>query len=121
MFIVLYFREKPNDIEWNDLAKLKIPLLLNFAQCMLIQRNYYRVMECCAEVIKYDPDNLKAYYRRGKAHVGAWNAIDAEKDFKKCLELDPLLKKSIDKELDSLNVKMKEHDDENKSKYKNLF
>ena len=78
-------------------------------------------MECCAEVIKYDPENLKAYYRRGKAHVGAWNAKDAETDFKKCLELDPSLKKTIDKELTSLNEKMKVHDDQNKSKFKKLF
>ena len=88
---------------------------------MLIQRNYYRVMECCTEVLKYDPDNLKAYYRRGKSHVGAWNTKDAEKDFNMCLKLDPTLKKTINAELASLHERVKIHDEQNKSKFKNLF
>ena len=29
-------REKPQEEEWNDLLELKIPLLLNLAQCRYV-------------------------------------------------------------------------------------
>lgn len=51
----LMLKEKPNDDEWNDLSKMKIPLLLNFSQCRLIDKDYYQVIEYCTEVIGYDP------------------------------------------------------------------
>ena len=33
-------------------------------------------------------DNVKALYRRARAHVGAWNPEQAKNDFKKVAELD---------------------------------
>lgn len=120
-FINHIFREKPNDIEWNELAQKKIPLLLNYAQCMLCQKNYYKAIECCTEVLKYDPNNLKAYYRRAKSHVGAWNDQEAQADFEKCLEIDPSLKNAVAKELTILKEKMKQHDDQNKSAFQKMF
>lgn len=119
--MIFDFREKPNDVEWNELAKKKVPLLLNYAQCMLCLKNYYKAIECCTEVLKYDNNNLKACYRRAKSHVGAWNAIEAQKDFNKCVELDPSLKNSVAKEIAAMNQKMKEHDDQNKSAFQKMF
>lgn len=117
----LMLREKPKDEEWFALAKIKIPLLLNFSQCRLLQKDYYRVIECCTEVLSYDPDNLKAYYRRGKAHGGAWNLEKAEEDLVRCSLLDPLLKPSIDKEIIALKTKIRSLEDEEKSNYKKMF
>lgn len=117
----LMLREKPRDIEWNALAEKKIPVLLNFAQCRLNQKDYYKVIEFCTEVISYDSDNLKAYYRRGKAHAGAWNIEKAQLDFDKCISLDPTLEQSINKELKSLNEKVKLQENQEKNAYKNLF
>ena len=48
-------REKPNDEEWLVLNRLKIPLLLNFAQCKLLEKEYYAVIEHCTTVLKSDP------------------------------------------------------------------
>lgn len=117
----LMLREKPKDEEWNALAKLKIPLLLNYSQCKLVQKEYYRVIECCTEVLTYDENNLKAFYRRGKAHVGAWNPDKAQEDFNRCISLDPTLKQAITKEINALNEKIKSLDDKDKSNFSKLF
>lgn len=117
----LMLKEKPKDVEWMELAKLKTPLLLNYSQCKLLQREYYSVIELCTEVISYDPDNLKALFRRAKAHVGAWNPEKAQEDFNRCVELDPTLIPTITKEVNFLKEKIKLHEDENKLNYRKLF
>lgn len=50
--------EKPNEEEWLALNHLKTPLLLNYAQCKLIQKEYYAVIEHCTTVLKHDPGLL---------------------------------------------------------------
>lgn len=117
----LMLREKPKDEEWMVLAKMKTPLLLNFAQCKLIQKDFYRVIELCTEVLSYDPENIKAFYRRGKGHVGAWNPEKAEDDFNRCVTLDPSLKNTISKEINALKEKIKQLEDKDKSNYRRLF
>jgi len=117
----LMLREKPKDEEWIVLAKRKVPLLLNFSQCKLLQKDYYRVIECCTEVLTYEPDNLKALYRRGKGHVGAWNPELAQDDFYRCIALDPALKTTITKEINSLKEKIKSYEEQDKSNFRKLF
>lgn len=63
MVDLLSFREKPHEEEWNELDKMKIPLLLNFAQCKLSQGDYYPVIEHCTTVIKSDPSIRKLLKR----------------------------------------------------------
>lgn len=117
----LMLREKPKEEEWNVLAKLKVPLLLNYAQCKLLEKDFYRVIECCTEVLSYEPDNLKAFYRRGRAYVGAWEPEKAQDDFLRCLSLDPTLKTTITKEINALKDKIKSLEDKDKSNYSKLF
>lgn len=100
---------------------MKVPLLLNYSQCKLLEKDYYKVIEHCTEVLKYDTGNVKAYYRRGKAHIGAWNPDEAKQDFLKAVELDPSLTNAINKELDSLNNELKLRDMEDKLKYQKIF
>lgn len=114
-------REKPHDTEWSELVKIKIPLLLNYSQCKLLQKDYYAVIEHCTEVLQHEPDSVKALYRRAKAHVGAWNPDDAKKDYQKCLDLDKSLKTKITRELDDLNEQIKLNELNNKMKYQNMF
>lgn len=114
-------REKPKDVEWMALARMKIPLLLNFSQCKLLQKDYYRVIELSTEVLTYDPDNLKALFRRGKAHVGSWDPEKAEEDFNRCVELDPSLKLTVDKEIVLLKAKIKSLSEKEKSNLKKMF
>lgn len=117
----LMLREKPRDVEWNALARLKIPLLLNYSQCKLLEKDFYRVIDCCTEVLTYEPNNLKALYRRGKGHVGAWNPDNAQEDFYRCIELDQSLKQTITKEINALKEKIKTHENQDKSNYSKLF
>lgn len=69
----------------------------------------------------YFAGNVKALYRRAKAHVGAWNPDEAKKDFQKCLELDKSLTKSINRDLEQLDEDIKLNEVETKLRYKNLF
>jgi AH receptor-interacting protein len=100
---------------------LKVPLLLNYSQCKLLEEDYYAVIEHCTEALKYDKNNVKAYFRRAKAHVGAWNPNEAIKDFEECHRLDNSLKVQIGKELKLLEEQIRLKDIEDKMKYQNLF
>jgi len=110
----LILKEKPGDDEWNALDKRKIPLLLNFAQCKLLEEDYYAVIEHTTEAISRDPTNVKAVFRRAKGHVGAWNLNEAVKDYKKAAELDKSLDKSVNKELQLIADMKKRKDQEDR-------
>ncbi|KAH8262252.1 hypothetical protein KR026_009337 [Drosophila bipectinata] len=98
----LLLKEKPHDPEWEELAAIKIPLLLNYAQCRLIAGDFYAVIEHCNEVLNLDPRNVKALFRRAKAHAGAWNPMQARRDFIDALALDASLRSTVTKELKSI-------------------
>jgi len=55
------FSEKPNDEEWLSLNRMKIPLLLNYAQCKLLNKEYYSVIEHCTTVLKTE-SGIQIYY-----------------------------------------------------------
>jgi tetratricopeptide (TPR) repeat protein len=61
----------------------------NMAVCHLKRENWQRAIECGDSVIGMDPDNAKAYFRRGQAQaaMGAWHA--ATQDYKRAAELSP--------------------------------
>jgi hypothetical protein len=55
---ISFSSEKPGAEEWTALEKLKVPLLLNFSQCKLYDKDYYKVIEHCSTVLKSDPGEL---------------------------------------------------------------
>ncbi|XP_041379204.1 AH receptor-interacting protein-like [Gigantopelta aegis] len=117
----LLLKEKPGDEDYVNLEKLKIPLLLNYSQCKLLQSEFYPVIEHTTEVLKLDPDNIKALYRRAKAHVGAWNIEEARADFDRVLELDPKLSSSVKQEMKHLEDILKEKENQEKKSLKGMF
>jgi len=117
----LMLREKPGDEEWTELLSLKIPLLLNLAQCRLSLGDYYPVIEHCTEVLDKQPDNVKALYRRAKAHVGAWNPTEAKQDFATVMELDTTLVNNCKKEILNIEHLEQQKNDEDKAKMTKLF
>jgi len=117
----LMLREKPGEEEWDQLLQLKIPLLLNFSQCKLTNGEYYAVIEHCTEVLQHQPDNVKALFRRGKAHVGAWNPKEAKADFEAVIKLDNSLTKACKKEISDIELLEKIKDQEDKAKMSKLF
>jgi hypothetical protein len=52
---VIFCSEKPGAKEWLALEKQKVPLLLNFSQCKLYEKDYYKVIEHCSTVLKSEP------------------------------------------------------------------
>lgn len=117
----LQLKEKPHDTEWTTISKQQVPYLLNFAQCKLFEGDFYAVIEHCTTVLKTEPDNVKALFRRGKGHVGAWNPDLAREDFNRALTLDPSISSIVKKELETLEDLVKQKTEEDKATYKKLF
>lgn len=99
----LLLREKPGDDEWNKLDRMKIPLLSNLSQCELYLEQYYQAIEHTTEVLAKDSENVKALFRRAKAHSAVWNVEQSKADFVKVIQLDPTL-------LTSVNILLKQLD-----------
>ena len=57
------------------------PLLLNFVQCKLKLGDFYSAIQHATTIVDSDPTNIKARYRRAKAHVGVWNVEEAKNDY----------------------------------------
>ncbi|KAJ0176491.1 hypothetical protein K1T71_007670 [Dendrolimus kikuchii] len=117
----LMLRERKGDEEWITINKIKLPILLNYAQCQLVKKDYYSVIEHCNTVLEYDKDNEKALYRRGKAHVGAWNPDLAEVDFKRLKCLNPAMTAIVDRELENIKRLHKEKEECDRKALKKLF
>ncbi|XP_014478695.1 PREDICTED: AH receptor-interacting protein isoform X2 [Dinoponera quadriceps] len=117
----LMLAEKPNDEEWLSLNQMKIPLLLNYVQCKLLNKEYYSVIEHCTTVLKTEPENVKALYRRGKAYIGVWDEGNAIKDLRKAAGIDPLLHNTVEKELQAFATAIKEKNVAQKEKLAKLF
>uniref|UniRef100_A0A3P9ISK3 AH receptor-interacting protein n=1 Tax=Oryzias latipes TaxID=8090 RepID=A0A3P9ISK3_ORYLA len=117
----LQMKEHPGDEAWVKLDQMITPLLLNYCQCLLLQNQYYEVIEHCSSLVFKYEDNVKAYYKRAKAHAAVWNEAEARSDFDKVLKLDPSLGPSVAKELRVLEERLRSKQEEEKGRYKGLF
>ncbi len=114
----LSIREKPQSAEWNRIEEMKVPLLLNYSQCQLLLQEYSEVIRQTSKILEFDPNCVKALFRRGKAHSATWNVKDAVLDLQKAVTLDTTLKRTVDKELIELTKRLKEKDDEERERLK---
>uniref|UniRef100_A0A1B6LD13 peptidylprolyl isomerase n=1 Tax=Graphocephala atropunctata TaxID=36148 RepID=A0A1B6LD13_9HEMI len=112
----LLLREKPRDVEWNELNDKKLPLLLNYAQCKLLQEDFYPVIEHCTSVLEFEPDNVKALFRRGRAHAAVWNLKEAREDLERAAQLDPSIATAVRSQLTSLDTAVRERDAQDKER-----
>ncbi|XP_028272560.1 AH receptor-interacting protein isoform X1 [Parambassis ranga] len=117
----LQMKEHPGDEAWVKLDQMITPLLLNYCQCLLRQGQYYEVIEHCSSLVFKYEDNVKAYYKRAKAHSAVWNEKEARADFDKVVELDPSLGPSVAKELRAMEERIRTKEREDKGRYKGLF
>lgn len=69
----------------------------------------------------YPTDNVKAYFKRGKAHAAVWNTQEAQADFAKVLELDPALEPIVNRELRALETRIRQKDQEEKARFRGIF
>ena len=117
----LITREKPGTEEWLNIEKMKIPFLLNYSQCLLSKKEYYKAVEHLTTVLEKDEHNVKAYYRRAKAYHSVFNFDEARKDYEKAKSLDSSLITTIDKELKKIRLDENQKDKEDKERFKNAF
>ncbi|KAK3864839.1 hypothetical protein Pcinc_029502 [Petrolisthes cinctipes] len=117
----LMLREKPGDEEWELLYQMKVPLLLNFSQCQILQGQYYQAIEHCTTVLDKDPDNVKALFRRGRAYVEVFSPAEARKDLAKATNLDPSLASASRKLLDQLAKMEAEKNSQDRTVYSKMF
>jgi len=54
---------------------------LNLALVLIKQQNYKEAIEHCTKTFTYSPDNVKAFFRRGKAYFESEQLDLATKDF----------------------------------------
>ncbi|XP_014294475.1 aryl-hydrocarbon-interacting protein-like 1 [Halyomorpha halys] len=106
----LMISEKPGDSEWKSLQEQKMAILLNFAQCKLVLKEYYEVIEHCTTVLNYDPGNAKALYRRAKAYTSTWNVSGAKADLEALAKYDPSMNNYVQQQLLLLSKMEKEKD-----------
>lgn len=111
-------REKPNDIEWNELNEQKLPILLNYSMCKFHLKEYYSCIEHCSKIIEYQPANVKALYRRAKAHSAVWDIKEAKEDFEMCRKYDPTLSDDVENQLKYLNQQVLKREREQREKLK---
>lgn len=64
----------------------------------------HRAAPCLNQAVDNVADNVKALYRRGKAHVGAWNPKEARADFERVAQLDLSMAKAVQKDLVNLDA-----------------
>ncbi|XP_068111297.1 AH receptor-interacting protein isoform X1 [Hyperolius riggenbachi] len=117
----LQMKEQPGSPDWIDLDLKITPLLLNFCQCKLLEGEYYQVLEHCSSILNKYSDNVKALFKRGRAHAAVWNASEAEQDFSRAVELDPSLAPLVAKEMKQLEARIHEKECEDKARFRGIF
>lgn len=117
----LMTKERPKDEEWTRLDDMKAPFLLNLAQVKLTQGEYYDCIKFTDEILKKDPENIKALFRRAKAHSAVWNISEAKKDFRKCLEYDKNMTKTVTKCFQELKTKEMLKNKEDRERFARMF
>ena len=112
----LSVNERPRSEEWRAFEEMKLPLLLNYAQCKLLFGEYAEVVTHTTSVLEFDQDNVKALFRRAKAHAGLWNLAEAEHDFERAVTLDPSLAGAAKKVLTQLKEGIQANEEEQRKK-----
>lgn len=67
----------------------QVKLYNNLAHCQLHYNQYDAALELCDRALKYDPDNVKALYRRSLAYNGLNLLEEAWTDIQQVLKLHP--------------------------------
>ncbi|XP_017263736.1 peptidyl-prolyl cis-trans isomerase FKBP5 [Kryptolebias marmoratus] len=93
---------------------------LNLALCFLRLKEFSQVVDNCNKVIEQDESNEKALYRRGKARLFRNEYSLAMTDFQKVLEVNPS-NRAAWAQISNCQSKMKEHQEQEKKIYANMF
>jgi len=81
------FDETPEQKE--ESAALKLACYLNIAQCLLKVQAWDKAIDNCKYALAIDPENAKAFFRRGTAYYSKKEYELAKTDLQKASELLP--------------------------------
>eukprot|EP00743_Colponemidia_sp_Colp-15_P010710 GILK01011830.1.p1 GENE.GILK01011830.1~~GILK01011830.1.p1 ORF type:complete len:456 (+),score=91.03 GILK01011830.1:52-1368(+) len=78
--------DEPSMNRYNDLM---MSLQLNRALCCMKSQKWENAKKCCNEVLRRNPNQVKALFRRGVAHFETKHFQDSVNDLTKASTLDP--------------------------------
>lgn len=73
----------------NLLRSVELPCYLNLALCNLKVKNYHNTLHFADDALRMDDKNLKAWYRKGMAHIYQGDFKEAKLCFKEIKTIDP--------------------------------
>ncbi|VVD01465.1 uncharacterized protein LOC126965083 [Leptidea sinapis] len=73
----------------KEIINLRVKVYNNLAYCQLHFNEYEAALDLCNRAIKYDPDSVKALYRRCISYAGLGMFEEAWADIKHALSVDP--------------------------------
>ncbi|XP_063726054.1 AH receptor-interacting protein-like isoform X2 [Symsagittifera roscoffensis] len=117
----LILKEKPGSSEHTKLNNTRCPLLLNFSQCCFEKEEFYKVICHTTEVLEHQPENVKAYFKRAKAHKAVHDYKQAIDDMTKAMELNPNLEQVAVSFINSIKEIQAENDKADEKLFKNML
>lgn len=99
---------------------VSISVHLNKALCHQKLNDQDEVRHSCDEVLSKDPNNVKAYYRRGQANLTLGEVEKALADFQKAQEIEPD-NKAAQNQITICKQKLKDYHEQEKKRYRNMF
>ena len=112
--------DTPTESEKKDAASLLHTCRTNRAICFLKQNNFQSAIYECNLVLKQDPTNIKALYRRACARSGYGLINQAKEDLESLLKVDPTNKSALS-ELAKVNKLIAIEDRKTKKSLHSLF
>lgn len=116
--------KNPNDMELkehlNPLQQFHLVTCLNSAAVELKLKNFVNAKYACNEVLKFEPQNAKALFRRGQAEIELKNYDEAVQDLKIAHRLLPK-NQAILKEYERAKKIWSEYQKIQKDTYKDLL
>ena len=121
-----YIEDKGNtDIEKQEIIIMIKNAILNISLIYLITKDYSNVRKACNEVLKYEPNNVKALYRKAKSYIDdPKSLIDDYTQAEKLLEFAYKLKPNnleIKNTYEKFSKKLNEDKINEKKAYKNYY
>ena len=121
-----YITDKGNTLsEQNEITQMIKNALLNISLVYLITKDYSNAIKACDEVLKIEPDNVKALYRKAKSYIDDPKSLmDDYIQAEKLLELAHKIKPNnleIKNTLEQFSKKLNDDKKKENRVYKNYY
>lgn len=104
----------------QPILQINVAVCLNLAAGELKLRNATNAKNACDEVLLNEPNNAKALYRRGQAHIELKNYDDALVDLEQAYRSSPS-DKNVQNEYQRAKEVWRNYQNQQMDAYKNLF